>query len=69
MGKIRAEKRKLARLSNKPEFIKSYNHKVRKHNQKVQLQRKKDKLFEYKVFAGILIAFCTVLGLKLWLKG
>jgi hypothetical protein len=69
MGKIRAEKRKLTRLSNKPEFIKSYNHKVRKHNQKVHEQRKKDRLFEYKVFLGILIAFCTVLGLKLWLKG
>lgn len=69
MGKIRSEKRKLARLSNKPEFIKSYNHKVRKHNEKVQLQRKKDKLFELKVFFVILLVFCGILALKLWQKG
>lgn len=69
MGKIRSEKRKLARLSNKPEFIKSYNHKVRKHNEKVQLQRKKDKLFEFKVFFVILLVFCGILALKLWQKG
>lgn len=65
----RSEKRKLARLSNKAPFIKSYNHKVRKHNEKVQKQRKKDRLFEYKVFLGILIAFCGILALKLWQKG
>jgi hypothetical protein len=68
MGKIRQEKRKLARLSNKPAFIKSYNHKVRKQNQKVCKKRKEDRFFEYKVFLGILITFCTILGLKLWLK-
>lgn len=69
MGKIRREKRKLAQLSNKPAFVKSYNHNVRKHNQKVQLQRLKDKKFEFKVFLAIITVFCGILALKLWQKG
>lgn len=69
MVKNRSEKRKLARLSNKTPFIKSYNHKVRKHNQKVQEQRKKNRIFEFKVFLAILITFCGILALKLWQKG
>ena len=66
MVRNRSEKRKLARLSNKSPFIKSYNHKVRKHNEKVKLQRKKDKIFEFKVFFVILLVFCGILALKLW---
>lgn len=66
MVRNRSEKRKLARLSNKSPFIKSYNHKVRKNNEKVQLQRKKDKIFEFKVFFVILLVFCGILALKLW---
>lgn len=66
MGKIRSEKRKLARLSNKPEFIKSYNHKIRKHNENVQKQRKKDRLFEIKVFLTIALVFFGILALKIW---
>lgn len=66
MGKIRTEKRKLARLSNKPEFIKSYNHKVREHNKNVHYQRKKNKRFELIVTLVIFIVFGGVLALKIW---
>ena len=66
MGKIRTEKRKLARLSNKTPFIKSYNHKVRKHNENAHFQRKKNKRFEYLVTLVILIVFGGVLALKIW---
>lgn len=66
MVRNRSEKRKLARLSNKTPFIKSYNHKVRKHNENVHLQRKKNKRFEYLVTLVILIVFGGVLALKIW---
>lgn len=68
MGKIRTQKRKLARLSNKPSFIKSYNHNVRKNNKNVEIQRKKNKRFEYLISLVIFIVFGIILSYKLWLS-
>lgn len=55
MSKNRREKRKLARLSKKPNYIKPYNYKVRQHNKKVTEVKQKDRKLELGITLGLII--------------
>lgn len=68
MSRNRRERRKLAKLSTNPNFIKPYNHQVRLHNQKVVEVRKKDRKVEYYTFFVLLGIVFSVLCYKIWLK-
>jgi|LauGreDrversion4_2_1035121.scaffolds.fasta_scaffold51801_2 hypothetical protein len=55
MSKNRREKRKLARLSKNPNYIKPYNYKVRQHNGKIREFKLKDRKIELGLTLGIII--------------
>ena len=55
MSKNRREKRKLARLSKNPNYIKPYNYKIRQHNGKVIEVKKKDRKLELGITLGLII--------------
>lgn len=55
MGVNRREKRKLARLSKNPNYIKPYNYKVRQHNKKVTEVKQKDRKLELGITLGLII--------------
>lgn len=55
MGVNRREKRKLARLSKNPNYIKPYNYKVRQHNKKVTEVKQKDRKLELAITLGLII--------------
>ena len=55
MSKNRREKRKLARLSKNPNYIKPYNYKVRQHNKKVIEIKQKDRKLELGITLGLII--------------
>ena len=68
MGEKRRGKRKLTKLSNDPQFIKRYNHQVRKYNGRIAEEKEKDKMFEYYILLFLLAICCGVLCYRLWQK-